>query len=142
MYASFLCPYLNGIPESLPTNIEKGVNYEYSFNSDLSKVTNLSELSVVAMLINAKNGYIENATKINGPENTQIKDTPFDGVTIIGKSGGIQITGTYEELALFSLDGKLVDNAKNKNFIAADKGLYIILIKSNGTTHTQKVIVR
>lgn len=133
---------LNGIPESLPTNIEKGVNYEYSFNSDLSKVTNLSELSVVAMLINAKNGYIENATKINGPENTQIKDTPFDGVTIIGKSGGIQITGTYEELALFSLDGKLVDNAKNKNFIAADKGLYIILIKSNGTTHTQKVIVR
>lgn len=68
-----------GTPLSVPTVIEPGVEYTHSDKVSMVKVRDLDNLAVIAMLINDKNGCIENACRVS------IEDLEeSDGVSDVG----------------------------------------------------------
>lgn len=68
----------DGTPLSVPSRIIPGEKYSHSDRVSLVKVTDLSKLAVIAMVINDKTGAIENACRIEASGLDSIEDIGLD----------------------------------------------------------------
>ncbi|MDE7346971.1 MAG: Omp28-related outer membrane protein [Muribaculaceae bacterium] len=134
------CSKPMGIEGSLPA-VEKGNSYDYSCDVALDDVKNVKNCRVVAMVINKKSGFIENATVVESPT------YDFNGVDEIsatksasfarGVKGAILIDGDNSNVNIYSASGMKV--AKANGFrVNLPAGIYVVTRGSEST----KVIVK
>lgn len=123
------------IENSLPATIEKGEVYNFSTKVDLTYVKDLSKYSIVAMLVNKKTGYIENACVVKSPT-----DIAVDKVTSEASSVAVGLKGAVNMIAegnIFAIDGRAV--ALNvKGMVEVPAGVYMVTTSAG----TAKVLVR
>ena len=93
------------IEGSLPSSLIKGEVYEYSTEVDLSHVSDLKNYRVVAMMVNKKTGYIENACVAPNPETIGVGQVRENTVRAAAMNGGIYL---YERADVFGIDGRSV----------------------------------
>lgn len=123
------------IEGSLPANIEKGEVYKYTANVDLSYVKDLSKYSIVAMLINKKTGYVENACVAKTPTTIGVDGIVSDSTAFAtGLKGAINM---LTEGNIYAIDGRAVAlNAKG--MVEVPAGVYMVATSAG----TAKVLVR
>lgn len=85
----------HGDEGSIPAEIEAGKTYEYTGTVDLSQVTDINNIEVIALVINEKTGAIENG----------VTATPYDiaGVEVVAADGVADDDG---EVEYFDLQGR------------------------------------
>lgn len=134
------CSQPTGIEGSLPA-VEKGKSYDYSCDVVLDGVKNVSNCRVVAMVINKKSGFIENATVVNHPSNggsgVNAIATDKNGSFVRVVKGGILIDGDNSNVNIYSASGMKVARA-NGFRVNLPSGIYFVTRGSESA----KVIVK
>lgn len=134
------CSQPMGIEGSLPS-VEKGGNYDYACDIKLDDVRDVNNCRVVAMIINKKSGFIENAAVVEYPSNDvnsvdKILSTKV-GSFVRGVKGGIIIDGDNSNVNIYSASGMKV--AKANGFrVNLPAGIYIVTRGSESA----KVVVK
>lgn len=131
-----------GIEGSLPSAIEGGKVYTYSttIETNLLGESTIADISTIALLINNKTGYIENAVKVEGIGQAAVEAVRDDApeVAVMGGFGSIVIRGAYGRADVYSLDGRRAAVAGGESNIAVAPGIYVVLVDGIAT----KVIVK
>lgn len=133
------CSQPLGIAGSLPA-VEKGKTYDYECNITLTGVKKTENCRVVAMIVNKKSGWIENACMMYHPSNTAAvneiaSDKSSDFVRVA--KGGILIDGDYSNVNIYNVAGAKVAKA-NGYSVSLPAGIYIVTRGSESA----KVIVK
>lgn len=123
-------------PDSEIKGFKADTPVNYSTTVDLTYVSDLTNYSVVAMLINKDNGNIENACIVKSPTTTSVEGIEAEATApiAVGMQGALQMLQTGN---VYSVDGRMV--AKNANgLISLPAGIYLVATP-NGNA---KVMVR
>lgn len=85
-----------GTPIELPAHIDSGVKYCHTDKVDLSKVSDFNKLSLIALVINDKEGFIENGCRIalSGLDGIKSVAEDNDGPAEYYDLTGRRVTGT------------------------------------------------
>lgn len=137
IYKSYL-----GTLNSIPTIVEKGTEYKYSYLIDKATLQNANisqkkQLEAIVLLIDSHTGEIVNAdkAKVSTPSTNGIKKSGTTFPVVRVSHYRISVEGTHEEPHVFTLDGREVPN---KNL---PKGVYLIEAIHDGHRFVQKVRV-
>lgn len=136
------CSHPLPIEESLPATITPGETYNFSTEIELSDVENLDHYRVVPMILNTKNGFVENACVVTSPSYnySEVKSIQAENTlrpSIIGGKGEILISGNTGNAKIYTADGRYIGKATGYR-TALRPGLYIV---TRGN-ESAKVIVR
>lgn len=111
-----------GITGSLPSTIDKYIEYDYSVTLKTDNVSDINNCAVIAFVINSKTGEIENGTKVNIADITGINELAASDRTI-------ESTEYYD-----------ISGIKTENPV---KGIYIRVDNMNdGSKEVHKIILR
>jgi len=129
-----------GIQNSLPGVMEGGKKYSYEHTMSLAHMSHPDNCRVVAMLLNAVTGEIDNAVEVKVTPSAGINGTASDNnaVTVAGAAGAVNIMGTYTTATVYNTDGTVAARANGASVIPLRAGIYIV--KADSTV--AKVIVR
>lgn len=154
-----------GVDASLPATMEAGVNYWYSYYVDIDPSWDLSNISVVAMLVDPS-GEINNAGKGRASENevgtVGIEEVPTASYSISTypnpTAGLLNVSLELQEAATVSMEivnmlGATVRNIETQNLSSGTfynsfdmseltEGVYFVKTTVNGTVEMTKVVVR
>ena len=149
----------NGIEGSVPATIVNGEIMEYNRTFAIpASVMNLSEVSFIAMLIDANTGQIKNADRIIVSDfgTTFVESHEYDNLSLkIIKSNSEIIVNFVSELqnllsvSLYGIDGKLIYKSKtnydyNSTYRIPDaglKGIYIIKAETSSGIFSKKIVL-
>ena len=149
----------NGIEGSVPATIVNGEIMEYNRTFAIpASVMNLSEVSFIAMLIDANTGQIKNADRIKVSDfgTTFVESHEYDNLSLkIIKSNSEIIVNFVSELqnllsvSLYGIDGKLIYKSKtnydyNSTYRIPDaglKGIYIIKAETSSGIFSKKIVL-
>lgn len=138
----------DGIAGLLPDVMEKDKEYSFTHKMTLPKsVESVDNIEIIAMLINATTGYIENAVKIAGPQRTvsidQVLGDANSAVSVNAGAGVITIAGECAATEVYGFNGVRVASVAGAQTVAVAPGLYIVKTEAvDGTVSTVKVVVR
>lgn len=134
-----------GAEGSLPSELDPGVNYDYSASFTMPKsVLNPNNVKVIAMVADASTGEIMNAaaSHIN---NSGIEIIEKDHITVRVEKGVISAYAEGEvEMTMFSVSGMLVGKVSGNGCAVKDdlaSGIYIVKISSGNYVKTMKITV-
>lgn len=133
----------DGISGSIPATIEAGEAYTYNRTVLLNTVGNHANARLVAMVINAATGEIDNATAISLAD-LKVADNAIESITaesavkVAGANGCITFAGEYESATIYSATGAAVATAAGESSVSVPAGFYIVKADGKAT----KVIVR
>ncbi len=126
------------IASSIPAVVREGETYAYSAPLDISALSNAElHYAVVAMVVNRKTGYIENARRVLSPEYAASVDGVRDdssAPTAFGLQGYISLMETAD---IYASDGRLVA-ARATGEIRLPAGIYLVRTAKGA----EKVLVR
>lgn len=128
-----------GTLRSIPTTVEKGEPYTYSYSTQLPRnVQDSTHLEAVALLIDVRTGQIVNADKAQLDSTTAgICTAPAVPTWHITSSNGhISADGSYDVMQVFTTDGRLVRNE------GLTPGTYLVRLVKGHHTAVNKVLVR
>lgn len=128
-----------GTLRSIPTTIEKGETYTYSYTTLLpAAVQDSTHLEAVALLIDVRTGHIVNACKTPlGSDPTGIgAATATPAWRLTARDGRIVANGSYDTLQVFTTDGRLVRNE------GLAPGTYLVRLVKGRHTAVSKLLVR
>lgn len=128
-----------GTLRSIPTTIEKGETYTYSYTTLLpAAVQDSTHLEAVALLIDVRTGHIVNACKAPlGSDPTGISNaTATPAWRLTARDGRIVADGSYDTLQVFTTDGRLVRNE------GLAPGTYLVRLVKGRHTAVSKLLVR
>ena len=128
-----------GTLRSIPTTIEKGETYTYSYTTLLpAAVQDSTHLEAVALLIDVRTGHIVNACKTPlGSDPTGISNaTATPAWRLTARDGRIVADGSYDTLQVFTTDGRLVRNE------GLAPGTYLVRLVKGRHTAVSKLLVR
>ena len=128
-----------GTLRSIPTTIEKGETYTYSYTTLLpAAVQDSTHLEAVALLIDVRTGHIVNACKAPlGSDPTGISNaTATPAWRLTARDGRIVADGSYDTLQVFTTDGRLV---RNEGLVP---GTYLVRLVKGRHTAVSKLLVR
>lgn len=130
-----------GLEGSLPADMEAFREYVYTASLPLDYVETLSRCNVVALLLNAGNGVVVNASSASCYA-AGVGERESEDIEITASNGEILIKGDYTECRVMALDGKIVAMGKGKNEIPLPPGLYIVSVTdSAGKERVKKVLL-
>lgn len=129
-----------GINESLPANIVKGEKYFYSTMLPSSKVTDINNADVVAMVLNTKSGKIVNATRFKMTDAAKVATVAEADVAVTGAAGQLQVDGEFAAYSVYGVDGKTVAVDVTESSLSLPEGIYIVrVVTVSGATVTHKI---
>ena len=139
----------DGIEGSIPSNLVAGEEYTGSYSFELpSTILNYNNVKVIAMIINAADGTIVNATQsgsITAIDAPQTAQQPICHST----DGNIHVTlpsTDASQIAIYNISGALVASytatGNNIQLPNPAAGAYIVSITQCGTTTAHKIVVR
>lgn len=132
----------NGIPGSIPADVEKNTKVNYATTMQISNVTKLSNCKLVAMVLNNRSGEIVNASSISLYE-TGVSEIEESAVRISAERGGILVEGEITECSVYDMGGRFVGNAAAEKLIPVGSGVYVVrLTTADGNIMTRKVVVK
>lgn len=149
----------NGIEGSVPATIVNGEIMEYNRTFAIpASVMNLSEVSFIAMLIDANTGQIKNADRIKASDlgTTSVESPESDNLSlkIIKVNSEIIVNFVSEpqnllSVSLYGIDGKLIYKSKTNNDYnstyripdAGLKGIYIIKVETSSRIISKKIVL-
>lgn len=114
-----------GLEESLPAEIEPGKEYTHSAEISLENVKDIEKGTLVAMIINQKDGSIVNASQV------KLNVTGVDGVKVEASSkvsaskGLISVSGA-DNAVVYTLDGRRVAEIAANSSVAVNAGIYVV----------------
>ena len=154
IYSSFV-----GIAGSVPAtiNLNKELKYEYTITLPTT-INNLSEVDIIAMLIDINTGQIKNADRIKASSLlvTSVESPKSSNSSVLVLKSATEISVEVETnsvgaitASLYSIDGKriymsTVNNACKHSFIIQNsglKGVYIVSVKTADGTADKKIIL-
>lgn len=114
-----------GLEESLPADIEPGKEYTHSAEISLENVKDIEKGTLVAMIINQKDGSIVNASQV------KLNVTGVDGVKaeasskVSASKGLISVSGA-DNAVVYTLDGRRVAEIAANSSVAVNAGIYVV----------------
>ncbi|MBC8594565.1 Omp28-related outer membrane protein [Oscillospiraceae bacterium N12] len=137
IYKSFM-----GNLNSIPSTVEKGESYKFSYEIDKTAFKNANvldkdKLEVVALLLDNSTGEIVNANKIKVKDYNAVgvKHTEVPKWKVYSNDGCIYVDNTYDELHVFTLNGI------ETNVCNLPTGIYFVKIVSGNEIAIRKVAV-
>ena len=127
-----------GVDGSVPSEVKKGMTYEYECRVPLTNVENKEEVYVVAMLLDSATGEIINAAKSQKlTSGSELTSSEAQGeVKVFGRT--LVLNGA-EKATVYTLDGvKLMELSAANGKVTVDAGIYIVRIGGK----TAKLIVK
>lgn len=134
------CSQPDGIPGSLPSEIEMNKEYEYSTSITLGKEIDPKMVRVVAMVINLNNGAIENACELEVPGYMSVNELESSAAEAfaIGGKGEILLRGAAAGAVVYSADGRVVAAGVDGESVEVPAGIYVVSLDGKAV----KVAVR
>lgn len=133
-----------GIEGSVENEVEPGVTYTYSTTLPTANISNVEECDIIVMLINGKNGEIENAEKISMTNPSGIGNVDFDGqYAVKSLMGGILVEGPAADVEVFAIDGQKAGKGHAYERIELPHGVYVVRVATlDGNCFSRKVVVK
>lgn len=130
-----------GVEGSIPSDITKKTDYEYSYTMDLDAkkaiVGKAENLEVVALLVDRISGEILNADKMKIDSTVDgIADAEADDLNIYVNDGRVVVEGDYDSMRVYDVNGIMHDNTDLAS------GVYIVQVLADGKTFARKVVVK
>lgn len=111
----------NGIEGSIPSTIVEDENYVFEKEIDLPYVKNKNNLSIVALVINAKTGLIENGAKNKITIGTGVESLEKEDIAIsVDENGNVVCSENGGQLDVFNINGVKVSS------YGLERGVYIV----------------
>lgn len=141
-----------GDSRAVPTTLKKGEVYTWEKEVSLSRCKGLKNASmenvnVIVLLIDKKTEAIANAAKCkigskseSGVEGAEVESREVP--TVYGHAGEITVSGEYETVSVYGIDGKFYGSFGEGGSLNVASGLYIVNVNCGDKTFTAKVIVK
>ncbi len=136
----------SGKPGSVPAEIKKGEEYEYTHTMTLpTSIKDKANIDIIAILLNTTTGRVENAAKVHGPDYSGISGVIADGsnVKVCAEAGSVTVAGDCVAADVYGINGVKVASLAGEGSVSLSAGMYIVrVLSADGAVKTAKVAVR
>lgn len=113
-----------GAEGSIPSAVKAGEPYSCPITIEISNVTDINNADVIAMVINRKTGFIENAARFALSDETGVVAAGNPESVVVGKGRISLINGT--DAMIYKIDGTPAGAIRNGETLRVENGLYIV----------------
>ena len=132
-----------GIEGSIPTSIDKNVEYSYSTTLPLQNVNDLASCDLVVMILDSNTYEVINAAQTSlYAASVEENFADNNELSILTGAGNIQVVGNFTNCTVYGIDGAIIASTTDSTINVAP-GIYIVKVTApNGTSTVRKLIVR
>lgn len=128
-----------GLPDSFPTQISASEPCEMNMEISLDNVTDVNETTVVAIILNGRNGTVVNSKQMKVSELVGIDEIASAAtVKIMAGKGTLTVEGDFTRAEVYSVAGVRMASLSAGETVNLPAGLYIV----KAGEKSQKVMVK